>query len=171
MGKFLKTVFGKNGIVSNAVDLASVPNQIKETKSEITSIEDELKTIESRYISLLDEGVKLTSTTQDISLKEANLLTLETELKALFLEESRDTKTIAVKSVEFHSLSEEINVLKEKHQMCAEHHTLIVEQYQTEKSATENRLNEARVKLAELEEKLSRKKGQMDGNLKIFGRK
>ena len=170
MGKLLKKVFGKNGIVSNAVDLATVPNLINEKKREVDNIASELNELESRYAYIGEEVRVLTEFEQDIAIKASAVDACEAELQVLFASPQRDTKAIALKSGHFHTMTEELEALQEKYQLKVEHHTKASVHYDEEKKNVEERLAAARNELVELEEKLKRKKGQMDGNLKGFGK-
>lgn len=164
-------MFEKNGIVSNAVDLATVPNLIRDKQHEVDQIEVSLYEFNSRYAYLADDLVTIDALQRESEEIDGKLAAIEDVLQSLLGSETRDTKTIAEKSGELHTMTEKLNTTKQELDIRTRNNEQARSHYTTEKASIEERLANARHELVELEEKLKRKKGQMSGNLGGIGKR
>jgi predicted nucleic acid-binding Zn-ribbon protein len=109
--------------------------------------------------------------TSEIASYEKKIADVEQELHVLLGGETRDTRAISVKSGELHTLTEELNALNQQFELRVKNREQALKHYNEEKSSIEERLETSRHQLVELEEKLKRKKGQMNDNIGSIGKK
>lgn len=183
MGKLLKTVFGSNGVVSNVVDLVKVPQQIEQKKTELTQIKAKLNEVERELAEVSEENVNDTQVNLHLRFthKENELTQLnDTMTKALKakseyadifgdgLNKSIDDQ-ITLYQNQINECQEELQSLKITYEMHVREQQGKRLRLQHEKHELEKRLSSVDIKLKELQEKIHRKKGQLNNNLdKMF---
>jgi hypothetical protein len=162
MGKFLKTVFGGNGIVSNMVDIVEVPKQIQKLKNEIQCLKTNVDTSNKEHdvndISSLEVEETL------ISEKEKQLLLIEKSIQQILSSTAKDTSLLVSRSIEFDTLNTEIESLRQAYAIRKMNFETQKTKYEATQQWLINNIQEKESKLRQLEEKLQRKKNQLDGN-------
>ena len=183
MGKILKTVFGKCGVVSNVVDLVKVPQQIEQNKNELSQIKARLNEVESELAEVSEENVSVTQinlhlrfTQKENELTQLNdtitkMLQAKSEYADIFgdcLISNIDDKITSYRN-QMSECQEELQSLKMNYEMNVREQEWKRLRLQHEKQELQERLTSVEAKLKDLQDKKQRKQGQLNDNLgKIF---
>jgi predicted nucleic acid-binding Zn-ribbon protein len=183
MGKILKTVFGKSGVLSNAIDLVKVPQIIEQSKKEVSNVKERLQQVDKELAKICEENVSDTQVNLhiDFTHKERELADIEACLSKMLQakHEYADVFGICVnETLDNQIMSYQKQIMEyqlEMHKIKTEYEQHVNElvmkrqQLQEEKSELEEQLKIAKDKLFKLQEKKERKKEQFDKNLgRIF---
>lgn len=183
MGKILKTVFGKCGVVSNVVDLVKVPQQIEQHKNELSQIKARLDEVERELAEVNENNVSITQINLHLRFtqKENELTQLTDVLTKLLKAKSEYTDVFDVclnSNIDYQiteyrnqisACQEELVSVKMTYDMHVREQEATRQRLQHEKQELQERLNSVDFKLKELQEKKQRKQGQLNENLgKMF---
>lgn len=183
MGKFIKTVFGGNGIVSNVVDLVKVPQMTEQRKVEINELKVQLQHVMAELEKVSEE--QTTSTTVHLHTlythKEEEITQLQSNLTKLInvKVEYGDIFDLGVNQhidAQIETLQNNIYECQKELYNITSEYQLHVQEVETKRKLLENtktdisnKLVFAENKLIELQDKIQRKKDQLDNNFnKLF---
>lgn len=183
MGKFIKTVFGGNGIVSNVVDLVKVPQITEQRKVEINELKVQLQHVMAELEKVSEE--QTTSTTVHLHTlythKEEEITQLQSNLTKLInvKVEYGDIFDLGVNQhidAQIETLQNNIYECQKELYNITSEYQLHVQEVETKRQLLENtktdisnKLVFAENKLLELQDKIQRKKDQLDNNFnKLF---
>lgn len=183
MGKFIKTVFGGNGIVSNVVDLVKVPQITEQRKVEINELKVQLQHVMAELEKVSEE--QTTSTTVHLHTlythKEEEITQLQSNLTKLInvKVEYGDIFDLGVNQhidAQIETLQNNIYECQKELYNITSEYQLHVQEVETKRKLLENtktdisnKLVFAENKLIELQDKIQRKKDQLDNNFnKLF---
>jgi chromosome segregation ATPase len=164
MGKFFKTVFGGNGIVSNLVDIATVPDMIKKKKSEIEHLETQLATVETKYASLKEQEKVINNKQVEINNVKKTMKINKDLIKQLLDSETQNTQLLQLTAQNMNSQQNNLNRLIHVIASCRKTFDTQQQSYLLEKREITAKLDGLRVELNTLESKLERKRGQLNNN-------
>jgi chromosome segregation ATPase len=183
MGKILKTVFGKCGVVSNVVDLVKVPQQIEQNKNELSQIKARLNEVERELAEVSEENVSVTQvnlhlrfTQKENELTQLNdtitkILKAKSEYADIFgdyLNSNIDDQITSYRN-QISECQEELQSLKMNYEMHVREQQGKRLRLQHEKQELQERLTSVEAKLKDLQDKKHRKKGELNDNLgKMF---
>jgi flagellar biosynthesis chaperone FliJ len=183
MGKLLKTVFGKSGVVSNVVDLVTVPQHIDHKKSEISALKAQLQKVEKELAEVSEENVSATQITlhtnyiqheQELTqLQErlAKMLKAQSEYADVFGDCLNNSMNIQIMTYQnqIMEFEDKLHNTKLKYDMHMNEIEAKRQTLQYEKKKIEDKLLLMEAKLVELQQKKDRKQGQLNNNLgKMF---
>ena len=160
MGAFVKTVFGSNGVVRNAVDIATIPLLTALKKKEVVNIERKYTELLDSYKHIDDETHLFASMQKEIQCLEKAIKTIESEIEQLLSSDVKDTNAIAVKNAELHKKTEETILLKDKMALKLCLYEQIKNEFDDKRREIESKLLLARMQVLELEEKLDKARGK-----------
>jgi hypothetical protein len=183
MGKFIKTVFGGNGIVSNVVDLVKVPQMTEQRKVEINELKVQLQHVMAELEKVSEE--QTTSTTVHLHTlythKEEEITQLQSNLTKLInvKVEYGDIFDLGVNQhidAQIETLQNNIYECQKELYNITSEYQLHIQEVETKRKLLENtkldvsnKLTFAENKLIELQDKMKRKKNQLDNNFdKLF---
>lgn len=183
MGKFIKTVFGGNGIVSNVIDLVKVPQITEQRKVEINELKVQLQHVMAELEKVSEE--QTTSTTVHLHTlythKEEEITQLQSNLTKLInvKVEYGDIFDLGVNQhidAQIETLQNNIYECQKELYNITSEYQLHVQEVETKRKLLENtktdisnKLVFAENKLLELQDKIQRKKDQLDNNFnKLF---
>lgn len=183
MGKFIKTVFGGNGIVSNVVDLVKVPQITEQRKVEINELKVQLQHVMAELEKVSEE--QTTSTTVHLHTlythKEEEITQLQSNLTKLInvKVEYGDIFDLGVNQhidAQIETLQNNIYECQKELYNITSEYQLHVQEVETKRKLLENtktdisnKLVFAENKLIELQDKIQMKKEQLDNNFnKLF---
>ena len=101
MTTFYRTVFGKDGFVSNVVDIILVPHQIKNKNLEISKIKKSLLDLDAHYAYLQNEHKRIFDLERDIIVQKTLLEDFEIEVQACLASPILNKELAIKKSGEF----------------------------------------------------------------------
>jgi chromosome segregation ATPase len=165
MAKLMKTMFGKNGVLSNVVDLATLPNEIKLKKNDVHHYETQLLEIMNKNRFIEQKLELITESEKQIEEDNEKLKLIQNELFELLSSQVKDAKLLVAKSIEFQTITERHESLCETLKIQIKEYQDATENFENEQKVVRDKLDEVSQELSKLEEKLARKKTQMDGNL------
>jgi hypothetical protein len=183
MGKFIKTVFGKSGVVSNVVDLVKVPQQIEQKKNEVFKIKERLNIANRELAELSEDQISITQSNlhQDFTQKEHELLQLQTNLEKMLkakaeysdifgdgVNENLDVQICTYQN-DINDCQQELNVIQLSYRLHITEREVRRQTLQNEIKELEDELSQKDAKLTELIQKKNRKQDQLNNNLgKVF---
>ena len=167
MGKFLHTVFGGNGIVSNLVDIITVPDLIKNKKNEVEQVQIQISDLDTKY-SFLQEDGNITRKQAEINKVNRIIKMNENRLKQLLDSGSRRTHLIQETAQNIHYDQTKVNILIQEIASCRKNFATQQQSYTKEKTELNAKLMLLQTELDTLVCKLERKRGQLNNNFKAI---
>lgn len=168
MGKFLTTVFGGNGIVSNLVDIVKVPELIKKKKAEIEQVETLLARLHTVHDSIKEDEARLAKKQEDINTVRHTIKLNKNLLKQLLESDSKNTQLIQQTAQTLHFNQNKVYTLISAIATQRNEYGEKKNMYHNTKTDLDKRHLDLQTELENLENKIERKRGQLNNNLKAI---